>query len=69
VGFRAASHHACGQNSGVLKGFLSAYGEIFPVAGKSKHKKAVQRDCEKPARAPRIASEGLRTLRAARSIG
>jgi hypothetical protein len=46
VGFCAASHRARDQNLGALKGFLSAYGETLPVAGKSKHKKAVLRDCE-----------------------
>jgi hypothetical protein len=55
VGFRAASHRARDQNLGALKGFLSAPGETLPAAGKSKHKKAVLRDCENSARAPRSA--------------
>jgi hypothetical protein len=35
VGFRAAYNRARNQNSGVLKGFLNAYGEEFPLTGDS----------------------------------
>jgi len=55
VGFRAASHSARDQNLGALRKPFSAPGETLPVAGKSKHKKAVLRDCENSARAPRSA--------------
>jgi hypothetical protein len=57
VGFRAANDRARAQNSGVLKGFLSAYGEKFPVAGKFNHKNACLGDCEKPAKATRSATD------------
>ena len=55
MGFRAASHSARDQNLGALRKPFSAPGETLPVAGKSKHKKAVLRDCENSARAPRSA--------------
>jgi hypothetical protein len=41
----------------VLKGFLSAYGEKCPDIGKFKYKNAVLRDCEKPARAQKSATD------------
>jgi hypothetical protein len=57
VGFRVASHRARDQNLGALKGFLSAYGETLPVAGKSKHKEAIPRGCEKPPKVTRSTTE------------
>jgi len=41
------------KTRGALTGFLRAYGEKFPVAGKFNHKKAVLRGCEKPAKRQR----------------
>jgi hypothetical protein len=67
VGFRAASDRARDQNSGALKGFLSASGEKFPDIGKFKHKNAVLRDCEKPQRGRRRALLTERPIHQSRS--
>jgi len=57
VGVRAASHRARDKNVGALMSILSAYEDQFPVAGKSKHKEAIPRGCEKPPKVTRSTTE------------
>jgi hypothetical protein len=40
-----------------LMSILSAYEDQFPVAGKSKHKEAIPRRCEKPPKVTRSTTE------------
>jgi hypothetical protein len=45
------------KTRGALNGFLSAYVETFPVAGRSNHNNASLGGCEKPARATGSAAD------------